>query len=125
MNKSPLNPTRRRWFRFSLRTLFVAVTVICIYLGWAMNWVRQRHEVLATETKYTRRVIGEDGIAVHRTAAPFPLRLLGELGISDLTIVGVTEKELDWIAALFPESNIQCLLQKDGLSEWVRRGPEE
>jgi hypothetical protein len=25
-------PPRRRWFRFSLRTLFVLVTVLCVWL---------------------------------------------------------------------------------------------
>jgi hypothetical protein len=42
------NP-KRRWFRFafSLRTLFVVVTVICCWLGYELNWIRQRHEALA------------------------------------------------------------------------------
>jgi hypothetical protein len=31
----------RRWFRFSLRTLLVLVTLVCVYLGWAGNWKRQ------------------------------------------------------------------------------------
>jgi hypothetical protein len=36
----------RRWFRFSLRTLFVVVTVVGVWLGWNMNIVRHRRELV-------------------------------------------------------------------------------
>ena len=36
----------RRWFRFSLRTMFVVVTVLCVWLGWESSVVRQRQGVL-------------------------------------------------------------------------------
>ena len=32
-----INRPKRRWFRFSLRTLFVVVTVFCVWLGW-LGW---------------------------------------------------------------------------------------
>jgi hypothetical protein len=31
---------KRRWFRFSLRTLFVMVTVVCALSGWYVNRLR-------------------------------------------------------------------------------------
>jgi hypothetical protein len=40
---------KRRWFRFSLRTLFVVVTISGIALGWVayqLNWIRQRRELV-------------------------------------------------------------------------------
>jgi hypothetical protein len=37
---------KRRWFQFSLRTLFVVVTVFAIWLGWQLKTVRDR-KVLA------------------------------------------------------------------------------
>jgi hypothetical protein len=33
---------RRRWLRFSLRTMFVAFTVIAVWLGWNVHLVQQR-----------------------------------------------------------------------------------
>jgi hypothetical protein len=35
---------KRRWFAYSLRTLFVVVTVFGCWLGWNINIVRQRRE---------------------------------------------------------------------------------
>jgi hypothetical protein len=37
---------KRRWLRFSLRTLFVVVTVFACWLGWNVNRVRQRYELI-------------------------------------------------------------------------------
>jgi hypothetical protein len=39
---------KRRWFAFSLRTLFVAVTVVCVLIPWGIkNWrrVREREDL--------------------------------------------------------------------------------
>ncbi len=35
-----------RWFRFSLRTLFVALTLACLWLGWNVNKVRNRKHLI-------------------------------------------------------------------------------
>jgi hypothetical protein len=39
--------SKRSWTSFSLRTLLVAVTVVCVYLGWEVNIVRQRKAKLS------------------------------------------------------------------------------
>ena len=39
MTSSP----KRRWFRFSLRTLFIAMTVFCLWLGWNVQIVHERN----------------------------------------------------------------------------------
>jgi hypothetical protein len=36
----------RHWFTFSLRTMFVGVTVFVCWFGYQLNWIRQRHELL-------------------------------------------------------------------------------
>jgi hypothetical protein len=33
---------RRRWLRFSLRTLFLLLTACCIWIGWNVHQVRER-----------------------------------------------------------------------------------
>jgi hypothetical protein len=38
-------PKKRRWFRFSLRTMFLLVTVGCIWLGWQASVVIGRNSV--------------------------------------------------------------------------------
>ena len=45
------SPLRRRLFRFSLKTLFVLVTVLGVFLGWLavqVKWIRDRHQLLAS-----------------------------------------------------------------------------
>jgi hypothetical protein len=42
---------RRRWFRFSLRTLFVVVTAFGIWLGWQLHVVRERAAIRAWAEK--------------------------------------------------------------------------
>jgi hypothetical protein len=36
----------RRWFRFGLRTLLIALTVPCVWLGFKVNAARRQHEVV-------------------------------------------------------------------------------
>jgi hypothetical protein len=42
---------KRRWFRFSLRTLLVAVTLLCIWLGWQARIVQERKGLLELLTQ--------------------------------------------------------------------------
>ena len=41
-----ISAPNRRWLRFSLRTLFVVVTVIACWLGWNLHQVRERDRLL-------------------------------------------------------------------------------
>ena len=43
---------KRRWFRFSLRTMFLAVTVFCVWLGWNVEQVRKRDRLLRSSEVY-------------------------------------------------------------------------
>ena len=38
-------PTKRRWFRFSLRSMFVLVTMECVWLGWQASVVIGRNSL--------------------------------------------------------------------------------
>src|SRR5689334_5918088 len=37
---------RRRLFRFSLRTFFIALTILCCWLGWKVNAARKQHDAV-------------------------------------------------------------------------------
>lgn len=46
---------RRRWFQFSLQTMFVLVMLVSIPLAWvgySLSWIRQRHEALTSRRVY-------------------------------------------------------------------------
>ena len=43
----PTDKPRRRWLRFSLRSLFLLVVVIAVLLGWMIHKVRQQGVAVA------------------------------------------------------------------------------
>ena len=110
--------SKRRWFTFSLRTLFVVVTLCGLVLGWMvwnLHWIRQRREYIGEEL----------GAAV---PAPGMLWLFGEYGRCAFAITYYAEpgettarqlkpSELDDLklaCRLFPESQIFWSLQEGG-----------
>jgi len=72
---------KRRMFRFafSLRTLFVVVTIFGVWLGYQLNWVNQRRaflEEIADSEFLCLRPVGSFGD--QRAGLPWSLKLLGE-----------------------------------------------
>ena len=45
---------KRRWLRFSVRTLLIAVTIFCVWLGWQVHIVRERSNL---RQRFADRVI--------------------------------------------------------------------
>ena len=106
-------PKPRRWFRFSLRTLFVLVTLFCVWLGYQLNWVRQRRE----EIKCERVEAGHTQMCFQTSAepptyqAPALLRFFGECGYASLWTRDFQTNEQSLAEAhrvrrLFPEATI-------------------
>jgi hypothetical protein len=48
----PFVRTRRRWFRFSLRTMLVAITLFCIWLGVTANRANRQRRAVETTRSY-------------------------------------------------------------------------
>jgi hypothetical protein len=74
---------KRRW-SFSLRMLFVVVTVLATLLSWIaynLNWIRQRHALLARSRGHT------DGFA----SPPGALWLFGEQGFGEVEFIFVVD----------------------------------
>ena len=104
---------KRCWFRFSLRTLFVVVTMVAItvsYLVLQLNWLRQRRE-FHTDLKLC--VAGE---VRPNTRAPGLLWLFGDYSYSKISLnthsklPPATEGDLATARRLFPEAEVGCKL---------------
>lgn len=105
----------RRWFRFSLRTLLIVVTIFAIWLGYQWHWIRQRREFLERDT----RLGNQTGLNV--PSAPHLLWAFGEAGYDSLFVLvdstiseQITANEktrLDRARRLFPEAKVQVVYQ--------------
>jgi hypothetical protein len=107
---------KRRWFAYSLRTLFVVVTVFGCWLGYQLNWIRERHSLIdapqqtGVDPEYGVTLIPMSlraPLQVETKDAPWPLRWLGERGVYTLYLRDdMPESEVAHICALFPEAEI-------------------
>ena len=112
---------QRRWFRFSLRTLFVLVTVLCCWLAWESSVVRARKNLLrelkvnptytvTTAAEWARRYptgfLGQPPKAV-----PFVRRCLGDEAIQEIGYYTYRKEKsqlnLPRIARTFPEAELK------------------
>lgn len=113
---------KRRWLRFSLRTLLVVVTVLGVWMGRQLSWVRERDALL--EEVLARGDAWIDDTPAHwQTPARMPLgwRLFGaqplatiwilnkgfdkgETLVADEFLMGSTEARR--LRAAFPEAYI-------------------
>lgn len=116
------NPLRSRWLRFSLRTLFVLVTVFACALGYEMHWIRQRRQVIASPRVQTWRyylgveIYGNPPRRHQRriyVPAPWPLDWLGEPGYWAIGLApGTSETEIERVRRLFPEVEGVAVVQQ-------------
>ena len=112
---------RRRWFRFSLRTLLVAMTVLCCWLAWESSVVRSRRaelnqlrangafEVTTADQWAERMPPGYTG----RPPANVSLvrRWLGDQAIQEIGYYShylpASKEELARLSRVFPEATMQ------------------
>ena len=107
-------PPRRRWFRFSLRTFFVLLTIFCVWLGVQVKWIRDRHEALqlhdSISVDFYGGIIVEGGgsrMISHspKAKAPWGIRIFGEAGVGTI-LVDPPETDYSRLTALFPEAKV-------------------
>jgi hypothetical protein len=84
----------------SLRTRIIVVTVVGCWLGYAVNWIRQRHAVLECPVNCSTFVI-----PVEAPSAPGLLWIFGERGVADLSLMlRRSDPKANRISSLFPEA---------------------
>ena len=125
------SPTRQppRRFRFGLRSLFVLMTVICVWLGCSMNWIRQRHAMrheLGLSLDEPQDIEANSVWVPNTKQAPAGLWMFGEQGICYLFVLDT--KHLERAEQLFPESEIidcqhQLCIDLDSTNPWAIPGP--
>ena len=102
--------SRRRWFQFSLRTLFVAITLAGLVLSWIMWNVRQ----VQMRERATRYIVTHFGNVIEGTSdrpwksLPFMWQLLGAKPV-ELVRLGhsyFSDEDRDQIARLFPDADV-------------------
>ncbi len=118
--------TRRRWFRFSLRTLFVVVTLVAVSSSWVvyqLNWIRGRRELAERQVARIAELAPEIvGVVIYANPPPETpaaiklLSLLGERprqgvmlifwGDTEADLSEAEKRELESARRLFPESQI-------------------
>jgi len=125
MSEAP--PTRGRWSRFSLRTLFVAVTIFAVLTLWVrynLQWIGQREEARAWLIANGYGCVDSQTTPTTPLAAPWSLRVLSEKGESYALLekANIPEENLQLTARrmkqLFPEASIN-IFDKDKLITYV------
>jgi hypothetical protein len=93
--------------RFSLRFLLVLITLLCLWCGYSVNWMRQRHEALDADDVDVG-VMSVTEFMHGAPQAPGMLWLFGEEGYVRICVAESVEWEpvQQRLAALFPEAEI-------------------
>jgi len=103
-------PRPAHWptWRFSLRTLFLLVTLLGIFLGWLgaqAKWIRDRHEAF---THHFPNQISSWTSDNPDPQAPWRIGVLGEPGVSLLWLDPSLEpSERERLQELFPEALVE------------------
>lgn len=122
-------PVKRRWRlpQYSLRTLFIVVTVLAIWLGYAIPWIRQRHTFLSQpdlicEFNDTPPTTLNKSHTRSPVFAPLSIALLGERGVVSVWLPRKIWSPENEAAALrlFPEA-VLLIINESGDWEVVHQ----
>jgi hypothetical protein len=110
-------PAHRR-FVFSLRMMFVLLTLLAVLSAWTavqLNWIKERHAFLAEISGRAGVVRASDEVVNRMTPqqAPWSLRPFGEPAIGLIVLTPYQDQEWHWrrrAENLFPEA--ACVAQE-------------
>ena len=127
--KSTKSP--RRWLTFSLRTMFIVVTLLCSWLGCESSVVRQRRAALQdlrnrpsiqiTTARQSADNFPRGVPASPRASVSIVRRLLGDEAIYEIGISShyqsLSEEDRNRLARIFPEARIHEIHYDNHLME--------
>jgi hypothetical protein len=107
-------------FQYSLRTLLLVVTAICLGLGWQVHRVQQRNEVLHWMGKHGYRTeVSKDGsielaldkrdwtVVIRDSDVPWYWRIFGDHFVELVWYsVDATPEDVDRVKVTFPEAEV-------------------
>jgi hypothetical protein len=115
-------PPRRRWFRFSLRTLFIAITLFAVWLGSELRFVEKRRQFSSdgsAEGVWKRAwVLESEPTCLFTKAIPPWRRLFGDEAAA--FVICRTEAHAKDARRLFPEAAILFRDDAQKLHIWFR-----
>ena len=86
---------RRRLFQFGLGTLLLVVTAVAVFLAYHLNWIQQRHALIARQKmlvkEYGQPEMQVSAISVKSRDGPGLLGLFGERAVIQLILIGPYE----------------------------------
>lgn len=101
----------RRWFRFSLRSALLLVTLLCVALGWlgvGIKWKRDRDEALRWVMNDGQGLYAPASIPEKPDARPVILRLLRAQRVDAIALPRNTpERRIDELKGLFPDAEVR------------------
>ena len=92
----PAKP-RRRWLRFSLRTFFIVVTLLCIWLGFKVNAAHRQHEAVEAILKAGGAINFDYQMVAAKTGGPINFDI-------DVNTIPPTPK---WLQEFFGEDTFR------------------
>ena len=100
----------RLWFRYTLRTLFVLLTLLGIALGWLavqVKWKHDRREARKSIRSFSSSRLRDFGFDLTReTRSPLGLRLLGEKPVTLIVVPPQSKYSIAELERLFPEAQV-------------------
>jgi hypothetical protein len=110
---SAMNITPNRWFRWSLRTMFVMVTLLCAWLGWNAHRVRQRNDLIEylSSLEHQQNPVPSWVIKSNRGTLPVTWRWMGakrfDFATGLLSNHALTDSEMQRARSLLPDCQIE------------------
>jgi hypothetical protein len=99
MNDTPT----RRWYQCGLGTLFMAITLLAVWLSWELDYIRERRETRnEVEAKHIQFLFAHP-----KQSIPFWRVWLGDEPVDCISVLSSDRDQVMRIKRLFPEAETE------------------